>query len=102
VPRLLIETTPPDAAVEADEPGGGRLLDLCDDHGAPVPFSCRSGSCGTCRIEVIEGETMLDPPGAEEQEVLEIFGDPPGRRLACLVRVLEGPGLVRLRVVDEG
>jgi ferredoxin len=77
-------------------------VDACDDLGAPVPFSCRSGSCGTCRVEVLEGERWLDSPGDEELYVLEQFGDPPGRRLACMVQVRRGEGLVRLRVVEEG
>ncbi|MCS6899326.1 MAG: 2Fe-2S iron-sulfur cluster-binding protein [Myxococcales bacterium] len=100
MPHLCIEKVP-NTVVEADEPKGGRLLDTCDDHGAPIPFSCRSGSCGTCRVEIIEGEALLDPPEEEERQILEMFGDPPGRRLACLIQVREGPGRVRLRVVDE-
>src|ERR1017187_2549614 len=40
-------------AIEAAAPEGGRLVDLCDEHRAPVPFSCPSANCGTCRIAIL-------------------------------------------------
>lgn len=87
--------------VEADAPDGGRLVDLCDEHHAPVPFSCRSASCGTCRVDVLEGADLLEPPRDEELDVLDIFGDDPARRrLACQVRARPGAGRIRLRPVD--
>ena len=43
-------------------PEGGALVDTCDDNNAPVPFSCKSASCGTCRIEILEGADELLPP----------------------------------------
>ena len=44
-------------------PDGGSLADLCDDHEAPIPFSCRSASCATCHIEVLEGAEALVAAG---------------------------------------
>ena len=91
------------AAVEADAPDGARMVDLCDQHDAPVPFSCRSASCGTCRVDVLEGMDLLDPPRDDELDVLDLFGDDPGhRRLACQVRVRGGSGRVRVRAADPG
>jgi ferredoxin len=84
--------------VEADAPDGARLVDLCDDRNAPVPFSCRSATCGTCRIDVLEGADRLEPPRDEELDVLALFGDDPGRtRLCCQARVRPGPGRIRVR-----
>ena len=89
-------------SVEADAPDGARLVDLCDDRGAAVPFSCRSASCGTCRIDVLEGAELLDAPRDEELDILDIFGDDPGRRrLACQARVGAGTGRVRVRAVID-
>ncbi|HXN32787.1 MAG TPA: 2Fe-2S iron-sulfur cluster-binding protein [Polyangiaceae bacterium] len=88
-------------AIEADAPEGGRLVDLCDEHRAPVPFSCRSASCGTCRIDILEGSELLEPPRDDELEVLDLFGDDPARcRLACQARVRAGKGRVRVRAAD--
>jgi ferredoxin len=75
----------------------GRLLDACDEAGAPVCFSCRGGDCGTCRVEVLAGADRLSPPSADEAETLRRLGAAPEDRLACQVRVRRGPGLVRLR-----
>lgn len=85
-------------AVQVSGSGGERLVDLCDELRAPVPFSCRSASCGTCRIDVLEGADLLDPPNADELEVLDLFGDAPTqRRLACQARVRAGVGTLRVR-----
>ncbi|HEY8038748.1 MAG TPA: 2Fe-2S iron-sulfur cluster-binding protein [Polyangiaceae bacterium] len=98
---LVVFESPEAATVEVDVPGGGRLVDLCDDANAPVPFSCRSASCGTCRIDVLEGAELLDPPRDEELDILDIFGDDPARRrLACQASVRSGEGRVRVRPVD--
>jgi ferredoxin len=89
------------ATVEADAPDGARLVDLCDETGAPVPFSCRSASCATCRIDVLEGADLLEPPHEDELDLLDIFGDDPARRrLACQARVRAGSGRVRVRAAD--
>ncbi|HLV65330.1 MAG TPA: 2Fe-2S iron-sulfur cluster-binding protein [Polyangiaceae bacterium] len=82
--------------VEAAE--GGELVDICDHHLAPIPFSCRSASCGTCHVEVLEGADLLEPPDEPEAELLELLGGGPFR-LACQARVRPGAGLLRLRPV---
>lgn len=87
--------------VTADAPEGGALADLCDRHFAPVPFSCRSASCGTCRIEVLEGLDLLEPMADDERAVLEEFDDPPGRRLACQAVVRAADGVLRVRAVED-
>jgi len=73
--------------------GPARLLDLCDAHKLPVPFSCRSASCSTCCVEVLEGEGLLAPPEDEELDVLDELGlAPPRFRLACVARVNSASG----------
>ena len=87
-------------AVSSEAGDGARLLDLCDEVRARVPFSCRSATCGTCRIDVLEGAPLLEPPRDDERDALLLLGDDPGRRrLACQARVRPGPGLVRVRAV---
>ncbi|HVJ33440.1 MAG TPA: pyridoxamine 5'-phosphate oxidase family protein [Terriglobia bacterium] len=37
------------------EPGGGSLLELAEARGLQPEFSCRGGTCGTCRTRILEG-----------------------------------------------
>lgn len=68
----------------------GTLLDALEADGARVPFTCRSGSCGTCTIGV-------DDPASTVQ-VLDATADAgPGRVLAC-----SSVPVGVLRVLDEG
>jgi 2Fe-2S ferredoxin len=97
VPTVVFESSEA-SAVEVDAPEGGALVDLCDERSAPVPFSCRSASCGTCRVVVLEGAELLAPPSDEELDVLDAFGDDPSQtRLACQAKLKPGPGLLRVR-----
>jgi ferredoxin len=97
----VVFESPGGTASEADMPEGGRLVDICDERYAPVPFSCRSANCGTCRIDVIEGAELLEPASKVELEVLDLFGDDPRRRrLACQARVRPGSGRLRVRAAD--
>ncbi len=38
------------------EPGGGSLLELAESRGLNPDFSCRGGSCGTCRTRLVSGQ----------------------------------------------
>ncbi|MCF7530986.1 pyridoxamine 5'-phosphate oxidase family protein [Pseudomonas petrae] len=54
-------------------PGGGTLLELAEDRGLSPEFSCRGGSCGTCKTTLLGGKVHYllmpaDPP--PEGEVL--------------------------------
>jgi ferredoxin len=83
-------------------PEGGALVDTCDDHTAPVPFSCKSASCGTCRLEILEGASELLPAADDELDVLDIFGTPPpAHRLACQAKMKPGLAVLRVRPVDD-
>ena len=83
-------------------PGGGPIGDACDTSQSDVPFSCRSASCGTCRVVVLEGGGLLTEAEDEELQVLDAFGvTPKKQRLACQAKVNAGAGLVRLRPVRD-
>lgn len=89
----------PKKIVEA--PDGGALVDLCDEHYAPIPFSCRSATCGTCHIQVLAGAEYFEPPNEAEEELLGILNSGGGAmRLGCQAVLKPGPGLVKLKSVD--
>lgn len=47
-------------------PDGGSLLELAEARGLAPDYSCRSGSCGTCRTRIIAGAVAYPvPPSAQ-------------------------------------
>ncbi len=95
MPTVVFERT----GYVAEVPEGGRVVDICDDHPrAGIPFSCRGANCGTCRLEVLEGESLCDPPNEDEHDLLGRLGHRPRTRLACQLVIKPGTGRIRLRV----
>ncbi len=78
---------------------GELLWDGLERLGTTLPAGCLSGSCGTCRINIIEGKDSLAPKGAVESETVEHlknqykekygeeFLNKKNIRLACRARV---------------
>ncbi|MGQ7956758.1 pyridoxamine 5'-phosphate oxidase family protein [Pseudomonas sp. SP16.1] len=56
-------------AVSAKEarwaPDSGSLLELAESRGLAPEFSCRGGSCGTCRTRLVSGQVHYPNPPAE-------------------------------------
>jgi ferredoxin len=102
MPIVRFEESAQGPGTAADAPEGGRLVDVCDDARAPVAFSCRSATCATCRVAVIEGADLLDPPNADERELLDLLGAPRSHRLACQAVVRPGAGRLVLRWIEGG
>ena len=70
---------------------GGKLVDLDNDNSGVIPFRCKQGICGTCRIEILNGTENISPPTDEEKAFLKRLGyDHDTTRLACQIRV-NGP-----------
>lgn len=88
------------AGFECQIKPGAALVDVCDEHPeTEVPFSCRSASCGTCRVRVKQGMELLGKAKDDELDVLEVFGDGKDVRLCCQIQ-LERDGDLVLEVVE--
>ena len=88
--------------IEIDAVDGPALVDLCDKFDAPIPFSCRVASCGTCRIHVLEGADELLPPAEDELDLLDVFNlRPPLVRLACQAKLRPGATRVRIKAFQD-
>ena len=46
---------------------GKQIAEACETAG--IPFSCNSGVCGTCQIEILEGADNLGELNREETEL---------------------------------
>jgi ferredoxin len=89
---------------EVDAEPGEAIMDITDANpAAEVPYSCRAATCGTCRVEVVEGGNALSTADEFELEVLDIFGDTPDKvRLCCQAKLIGGDTThVILRVCDD-
>src|SRR5262245_14223188 len=81
---------------------GTRVLDVTDEHPeADVAYSCRDASCGTCRVEVVQGAEAFASPEVHEASLLALQSAPSGVRLACQLRVAKDVPLVVLRKVED-
>jgi len=63
---------------------GEQIKEVCEKFG--VPFSCTEGICGTCMIDILEGEKNLSELTQEEKDMRMNKT----RRLACQCRIKNG------------
>lgn len=92
------------AGFEVDAQPGEAIMDITDANpAAEVPYSCRAATCGTCRVQVVEGGEALSIADEFELEVLDIFGDTPDKvRLCCQTKLVGGSDIkVTLKVCDD-
>ena len=76
-------------------PAGGRLLGSLADKGIFVPSACGGGgTCGQCRVKVLEGGGSLLPT---ESSLISKREAAQGERLACQVAISQN---LRIRVPD--
>jgi ferredoxin len=47
------------------QPGAGSLLELAERRGLSPEYSCRGGSCGTCKTRLISGQVHYAVPPAD-------------------------------------
>lgn len=87
----------PDSAVETvvhldgesyrfEWPSGNTLVDVLLDRGVDVPFSCRSGECGSCACTVVSGKVAM-----EKSDILDPSDVAEGHALGCQARPESGP-----------
>ncbi len=78
MPKFIIDN------LEHELPEGTPLAEICEKSG--VPFSCNSGVCGTCQIEILEGQDNLGELNQEEKDL----GMDRNHRLGCQCVILRG------------
>lgn len=70
---------------EVELKNGSAIKEVCEEMG--VPFACEEGICGSCIIEVTEGNENLTPMTEEE---LDFLGEQDTERLACQCNIKKG------------
>lgn len=73
------------------------LLNLCLDAGIDVTTDCRTGSCCTDPVQILEGWDNLNGMGEiEEQTLVDNGYSTDNHRLLCMCRLLEGDAILKL------
>lgn len=80
--KLIFDHNDEEVELEENAP----IAEACEEAG--VPFACTEGVCGTCVIEIKEGQENLSEPTQEEEDFL---GEGTCKeRLACQCRIKSG------------
>lgn len=78
------------------------ILDASLSAGIPHFHACGGNAkCSTCRVLVLEGDSLLTPPTQKERFLKNQMHFPPNVRLACQTRVISGPVKLRRIIQDE-
>ena len=97
-PRYTVTFELPNGSTYDVEAKEGDSLVLASGRGAyPIATGCSDGTCATCRVEVLEGDS-LSQPDEYEMRTKENSGVPPSLRLGCQTAVL-GPGL-KVKIIN--
>jgi ferredoxin len=109
MPTVLVSSNSPnqiDLKYEVDE--GKIIFDELERQGLVLPHGCLAGSCGSCRIEILQGAQNLSVAGAVESDtvlaIIKNYNDT-GRgdlvsnknvRLSCRAKVL---GDIKIKIL---
>jgi ferredoxin len=74
---------------EKELANGSKIRETCEILG--VPFACRAGVCGACKIDILEGAENLTELTQEEIDL----GRDKNHRLACQVTIISGTIKIR-------
>jgi ferredoxin len=71
------------------------LLAISGKMKHPIASGCSDSSCGTCRVEVLEGGDNISGSDARERATLKENGYPSTLRLACRAELVGGSAKVK-------
>ena len=81
--KLIFENTEEEQELADDSP----MAQPCEEAG--VPFACTEGICGTCIVEIVEGNENLSDPSQAEIDFLGETGTA-RERMACQCKIKNG------------
>lgn len=95
-PKVKLTVVRPDGTEEVTEAfAGATLVGAGTRMKRPIATGCSESSCGTCRVEVLEGAENLSEQSAKEVRTLEENKFPPHLRLGCKAELVRGEVKVR-------
>lgn len=67
-------------------PVKGKLLDAALNQGVALTYKCRKGTCGQCRVRILQDQGLTIPNEKEQSKLNEEIEN--GFRLACQAEIL--------------
>lgn len=99
-PKVELVVVGPDGAEQSTKCDvGATLLSASGRLKRPITSGCAEGTCGTCRVEVIEGGELLAEQTGRERATLKENGYPTSYRLSCRTE-MPNPGVVKIRAFE--
>ena len=75
-PMVVLSKSGQEIACDGEE----SILDVAEAEGADLPFGCRMGACGACKVKKLEGEVVYDDDvDCEEGSILACVARPVNR-----------------------
>ncbi len=94
MPTVLVKYKNGDNIQEVECNIGQNLFQCFEEKGIKLPHGCLAGSCGSCKVEILEGMENISTAGVVEQDTLDtIKRDSPNLhhlRLSCRAKI-NGP-----------
>jgi 2Fe-2S ferredoxin len=79
---------------------GDTILDIIEEHGIPLIYSCRgAGVCGSCRVKIENASGKIEPAEGQELNILEMFQFGDDIRLACQVTLTQASDGLRIVLI---
>lgn len=77
------------AGLRFDSESETSICDALLEHGVEIEHACgKVGACTTCHVVVKQGFESLNPPGEDEEDMLDrAWGLQPTSRLSCQAKV---------------
>ena len=75
-PMVVLAQSGQEIACDGEEP----ILDIAEAEGADLPFGCRMGACGACKVKKLEGDVIYDDDvNCEDGFIYTCVARPAGR-----------------------
>jgi ferredoxin len=91
IPKVDLILVGPDGTeqvVKADI--GSNIVGATSRMKRPIATGCSDSTCGTCRVEILEGAENCAEQSARERATLKDNGFPQTYRLACRTELVKG------------
>lgn len=99
VEKAHFTITGPKGEQAADVAVGVSLLAASGATSHPIASGCSDSSCGTCRVEILQGADLCTEQVARERATLKENGFPTALRLACKTDILKA-GDIKVRAYE--